>query len=308
MMGRRKRSTSASTSSPDPLLAEGEERVLGHGEEAPLRHVPPRHLRGRETHVASEGDEVPGLAQWHLPPDVVHHVLDVPAQEAHALLVAPVPGGEVLAHADGAEGVGAGVDGLALAEERDVRAPPAHLHEERVPRGESLVVAQHLAHGHVGEPVLLGAVDDLDVDPGAQPHPVQEGVAVQGLAHRAGGDRAVADHPVGVHDPPEPFQGLERDLDGGGPQATVGEGVLAEEHAAGCLLEQAGSLAHLRFRDHQADRARPHVQDRDRPLHLGRRRREVGPRQRTALSRRHPLRPGPRAVARDGRPREAGRR
>ena len=145
----------------------------------------------------------------------------MPAQEAHPLLVAAVPGREALAHADGAERVGPGVDRLARAQERDVGAAAAHLDEQGVAGDEGLVIAQRLADGDVGQPVLLGAVDHLDVDPRAQAHAVEEGVAVDRLAHGARGHGAVAHDTVGVHDPAEALEGPERRLDRRGAQATV---------------------------------------------------------------------------------------
>ena len=70
--------------------------------------------------------------------------------------------------------------------------PPPTSTQHRVARGQGLVAAQPLAHRQVGEAVLLGAVDDLDVDAGAQPHAVEEGLAVLGLAHGARGHGAIA--------------------------------------------------------------------------------------------------------------------
>ena len=57
--------------------------------------------------------------------------------------------------------------------------PPPTSTRSASPVAQRLVLAQRLAHRHVGEPVLFGAVDDLDVDSRAQAHAVQEGVAVQ---------------------------------------------------------------------------------------------------------------------------------
>jgi len=182
-----------------------------------------------------------------------------------------VPGGQVLAHADRAQGVGARVDGLALAQERDVRASPAHLHEHGVPRGERLVVSENLAHRHVRQAILLRPVDHLHVDAGAQAHPVDEGVAVQGLSHRTRGHRAVADHTVAVHDPAEALEGLQGRLDGGRTQPPAGKGVLAEEDAAGDLLEDPHGLPALEVGHDKADRARAQVEHGHRAGRLGRR-------------------------------------
>ncbi len=82
------------------------------------------------------------------------------------------------------EGVGARVDRLSLAQEGDVGAAASHLDENGVGGSEGLVVAQRLADGHVGEAVLLGAVDDLDVDAGAQAHPIEERLAIRRLRGR----------------------------------------------------------------------------------------------------------------------------
>ncbi len=218
------------------------------------------------------------LPQRHLAADVLDDVLHGAVEEPHPLVVAAVPGGEVLAHADRAERVGAGVDGLAAAQEREVGAAPAHLDEEGVPAREGLVLPERLAHRDVAEAVLLGAVDDLDVDAGAQAHPVEEGVAVDGLAHGARGHRAVADDAVGVHDPAEALQGPQGRLDGGRPQPAAGEGVLAQEDGPRGLLEDPGRLAGGQLGHDQPDGARPHVQDGHRPEGgaTGRRRRSVG--------------------------------
>ncbi len=200
------------------------------------------------------------LAQGHLAPDVLDDVLDGAVEEPHPLLVAAVPGGEVLPHPDRAEGVGARVDGLPPPQEGDVGAPAADLDEERVADVQGLVVLERLADRHVGEAVLLRAVDRLHVDPGAQADAVDEGVAVDGLADGARGHRAVADDAVGVHDPAEALEGPQRRLDGGRPQPAAGEGVLAQEHGPRGLLEDAGRLAGRQLGHEQPDGARPHVE------------------------------------------------
>jgi hypothetical protein len=99
------------------------------------------------------------------------------------------------------------VDGLSLAQERDVRAAPADLDEEGVAVLQGRVLGQPLTHGEVRQPVLLGAIDDLDLEARAQAHAIQEGVGVAGFAHGARRHRAIADDAVGVHDagnPPAP--------------------------------------------------------------------------------------------------------
>ncbi len=184
----------------------------------------------------------------------------VPVEEADPLLVAAVPGGQVLPHADRPEGVGPGVDGLAAAQEGDVGAAAAHLDEERVPARERLVVLERLADRDVAQAVLLGAVDDLHVDPGAQAHAVEEGVAVDGLAHRARGDRPVPDDAVGVHDPAEPLEGPQRGLDGGRPQPAAGEGVPAQQDGPRGLLENPGGLARRQLGHDETDGTRAHVE------------------------------------------------
>ena len=108
---------------------------------AGLRRVVAEDPRGGEAHVAAQGDEVRGLAQRHLAPDVVHHVVDVAHQQPRPLLVAALPRGQALAHADGAQGIGPGVDRLPLAQERDVRAAAAHLDQQRVADVEGGMVA-----------------------------------------------------------------------------------------------------------------------------------------------------------------------
>ena len=165
--------------------------------------------------------------------------------------------------------------------------PPPTSTSSVSPASSAGVVAQRLAHRHVGEAVLLGAVDHLDVDAGAQPDAVEEGVAVRGLAHRARRDRAVADDAVGVHDPAEALERLQRRLDGGRAQAAVREGVLAEQHAARGLLQDARGLAGRRLGDQQADGGRAQVEHGQRPRRLGRRRRRVLGGERAAAGGRH---------------------
>ncbi len=201
----------------DELLVVERHRLLAEGEEALARDVAGGAARlvaddlvGGEAGVAAEGEEVLRLAQGHLAPDVLDDVLDGAVEEPHPLLVAAVPGGEVLPHPDRAEGVGPRVDGLPPPQEGDVGAPAADLDEERVADVQGLVVLERLAHRHVGEAVLLGAVDRLHVDPGAQADAVEEGVAVDGLADGARGHGAVADDAVGVHDPAEALEGPQR--------------------------------------------------------------------------------------------------
>ena len=201
------------------------------------------------------------LAHRHLPPDVLDDVLHGPAVEAHALLVAAVPGRKVLAHADRPEGVGAGVDGLALAQEREVGAAAADLGHERIAAGESRVVAERLAHGHVAEAVLLGPVDHLDVDAGAQPNPVEERVPVDGLAHGARRHRAVPDDAVRVHDPAEALERAQGRLDRRRAESAAREGVAAELDGPRRLFEDARRLAGRQLRHDEPDGARPHVED-----------------------------------------------
>src|SRR3990172_10698651 len=138
------------------LLAEGEEALPLHGPRRAPRLLP-HHLIGGEADVSAEGDEVARLPERHLAPDVPDHVLDVAEEETHPLLVAAVPRGEVLSHADGAEDVGPGVDRLPLAQERQGGAAPAPLREEGVGGGHGLVLAQGLPHRPVGGAVLLRA-------------------------------------------------------------------------------------------------------------------------------------------------------
>ena len=224
------------------LLAERQEplaREVPRGEAGVVSH----DLVGGEAGVAAEGEEVLRLPQRHLAADVLDDVLHGAVEEAHPLLVAAVPGGEVLPHADRPEGVGPRVDGLAPPQEGDVGAAAAHLDEERVGAVEGLVVLERLADRDVAQAVLLGAVDDLHVDPGAQAHAVEEGVAVDGLADGARRHRAVADDAVGIHDPAEALEGPQRRLDGGRPQTSAREGVLAQQHGARGLLEDPGRLA-----------------------------------------------------------------
>ena len=89
----------------------------------------------------------------------------VPAEQAHALLVAAVPGGEVLAHADRPERVGARsgrARPCAGTRGRRCRRPPRRAARRRA--ASASWSRERLAHRQVGEAVLLGAVDDLDVD------------------------------------------------------------------------------------------------------------------------------------------------
>ena len=97
-------------------------------------------LVGGEARVAARRQEVARLAQRKLAPDVLHDVAHGAVEEPRPLLVAAVPGREVLAHAHRAERVGPRVDGLAAAQEGEVGAAAAHLDEQRVALGHRLVV------------------------------------------------------------------------------------------------------------------------------------------------------------------------
>ena len=242
------------------LLAEGQEALAGDEARGRIGRLA-QQLVGDEAGVTAEGEEVAGLAQRDLAADVEHDVLDVAAEEAHSLFVAAVPGRQALAHAYGAERVGPGVDGLAAPQEGEIGAAPAYLHEQGVAHDQGLVLAQGLAHGGVGEPVLLGAVDHLDVEARAQAHAVEEGVPIDRLTHGARRHRPVAYDAVGIHDPPEAVEGPQRRLDRRRAQASPGEGVLAQQHRARGLLEDRRRLARHHLRDQQADRARAQVQD-----------------------------------------------
>ena len=118
----------------DQLVVVERHRLLAEREEALARHAARRvrlvvahHLVGGEARVAAERQEVARLAQRQLAADVLHDVADRAVVEPRALLVAAVPGREVLAHAHRAERVGARVDRLAAAQVGEVGAAAAHL-------------------------------------------------------------------------------------------------------------------------------------------------------------------------------------
>ena len=105
--------------------------------------------------------------QRHVALDVLDDVVNVPPQEPDPPLLGPLPSGEALAHADRSQRVGARENRLARAQEGDVRAASPDLDEGRVAGPQHLVVAEDAADRHVGQAVLLGAIDDLGLDPGA---------------------------------------------------------------------------------------------------------------------------------------------
>jgi len=45
---------------------------------------------------------------------------------------------------------------------------------------------ERLTHRHVGQAVLLGSIDHLDLEAGTHAHAIQEGLTVLRLAHGAG--------------------------------------------------------------------------------------------------------------------------
>jgi hypothetical protein len=129
---------------------------------------------------------------------------------------------------------------LAPPKVRNVGAPAAHFDQERVPPGKRLVPAERLTNRDVSESVFFRAFDDLELDSGAQPHLIEEAIAVGRFANRAGGDGAVLLDAVAVHDLAETLERFKRRLHGRRAQAVVGEGVLAQQHAPRDVLQHPG--------------------------------------------------------------------
>jgi hypothetical protein len=122
-----------------------------------------------------------------------------------------------------------------------------------------------LEHPEVDEPRLLDARDDVDVDPGLRPGPVDEHVTIVRLAHRRrghGGDRRVVDRghlaePVeGLDGPVHRVVGQLGHVAGAGPEPH--DRLLPLQHL------ESGHTVHGRHpRDDAVDRVRADVDGRE---------------------------------------------
>ena len=98
---------------------------------------------------------------------------------------------------------------------REVGAAAADFEQERVLGLSRRVIAQPFPRREIGEPALLGSVDDVDRDAGSYPHTIEKDIGIRGFADGAGRDRAAGDDAVAVHDAAEPSHGADGSIHGG---------------------------------------------------------------------------------------------
>ena len=100
---------------------------------------------------------------------------------------------------------------LAVLQQRQQRAPAAHVGDQGLPLVDSQGVADRLTHGRDRQPALLGGVDHLDVQPRGHEQAVEERIAVGGFADGGGGHGADLLHLVQI----EQLAVVAEHLDGG---------------------------------------------------------------------------------------------
>ena len=161
----------------DPGTVPGAQRLVVTGRPPGQAHDlldrPRRPDRDREA-VAPDGR----LERHQGGPDVATALLDVALRRAPS-------GEEPVGQAHRPQLQRTGREGLAALAQEELGAAAADVADE-----DALVVHREGGEdAEVDEPGLLHPGDDLDLDPGLGPGPVEEGVVVLGLPHRRGGHR-----------------------------------------------------------------------------------------------------------------------
>ena len=186
-------------------------------------------LAGGKSHVAPESNHVRDPAQRGFEDEVADDVRDLLRQQPNALLVRAVPGRQPLAKTDGSERVDAGLRRLSALEKRQTDTAAADFDEGGVGDVEHGVVLQAISNGQVGEPALLGSVDDFDIQAGTHADPIEERVCIGRFAHGAGCHGTDVAHLIAVHDVAKAVQRANGGIDRRRPDPADREGVLAEE-------------------------------------------------------------------------------
>ena len=157
---------------------------------------------------------------------------------------------------------------FAVFEQRQQRAPPADVDDQRMALIDPQRVTHRLTHGGHGQARFLGRVDDLDVQSCGHEDAIQKRLAVAGLAHGACGHGADHLDLVQVQQPAEIAQHAD-----GGPHALASEtaaakGVLTETHRPLQSFKNFDPPVGKHLGDHHAKRVRADVDGSD---DLGRR-------------------------------------
>ncbi len=237
-----------------PALAPRAGVLLAHGVAQPAHGLDVDALavvrgRGREVGdglaVAARGDEQVGRAVAQTR-GLVQRAFDVlsqqrPAGRGHGLL--GVEKGLVQPHR--AHGERHRHVRRALGEQGELHAAAADVDQQRAP-----VAHGHRAlHGHEHQPGLLDALDDVELDARLALRALHQQVGVVGLAHRAGGHRAVALHAVRAHHvakAPQRVDGLGQRRGG---ETSREEDVMAEPHRGPLRGDLADLIRRVRL-DH----------------------------------------------------------
>ena len=94
----------------------------------------------------------------------------------------------------------AGLRRLSALEKRQTDTAAADFDEGGVGDVEHGVVLQAISNGQVGEPALLGSVDDFDIQAGPRADPIEERVCIGRFAHGAGCHGTDVAHLIAVDD------------------------------------------------------------------------------------------------------------
>ena len=111
------------------------------------------------------------------------------------------------------------------------------------------------------EPCFLGLVDDLEFDARARVNPIQEEVAVAGLADGTRGDCAHLADTVPVHDLAKAFERRKRRVGGAGmDDAGTRKGVATDLDPSRRLLDDTNLMICGDLGDNEPDRGGAHVE------------------------------------------------
>ena len=172
-----------------------------------------------------------------------------------------MPARELLAEADRAERIHAGMRRLAVVEDGQVDAASSDLDDQGFRRSQGGMVRQARGNGEEGETGFFGPIDDVDVEACAHAHAIEKRVRVGRFAHGARRDRADLADEVAVHDSPEPDQGAHRGIDRDRADPAGREHVLSQQHAARRFFENHGPPTWRDLRHDEPNGRRSDVDD-----------------------------------------------
>ena len=173
---------------------------------------------------------------------------------------------QLLPQADGAEGVDAGPDRLAAAQQRQARAAAADLGKQG-PLAVEPGLSPECWTARKASRLSSASLMMSNAIPVRRADAIEKGVAVARLAHGAGRHGPHLLHAVAVDDAPEPLQRGQRGIGRARPDGGRRERVAAEQHGARGVLGDADRRRRRQVRRRPAGsrsrpcRARPRAAD-----------------------------------------------